>query len=197
MTARTATRTKPREGPAFLAAAVLLVSWALLGLATPVWAESERGLLVSGAIYYHSERIEGESGAGHGSRLVSYIILGYRSGALFAGVLSGMEDDRYRDLKQRSFGPAVGFISPQADLILTYHAYAERETADRTLSGGTGWQFDLAKRFQLTPRFGLGPRLSYRRLTYQKEKVNGVTTTLPQPGELGYFQPLVAFVLLF
>ena len=76
MTARTATRTKPREGPAFMVGAALLVSWALLGLATPVWAESERGSLVTRAIYYRSERIEGESGAGKGSRSAANIILG-------------------------------------------------------------------------------------------------------------------------
>ena len=203
MTARAATRAKPRKGRAFSAGAALLgwtmLGWALLGLTAPApaWAEPERGLLVSGSIYYRSQSIAGGNGAVRGSRLVSNLILGYRSGALFAGVLSGMEDDRFRNVKQRSFGPSAGLLSETVDLILTYHAAAERKTPGRTLSDGTGWQFDLAKRFQLTPSFGLGPRLSFRRLAYEKEEVNGVTTPLPQPVEVKDFQPLFAFVLFF
>lgn len=110
--------------------------------------------------------------------------------------MTGREGDDIAERSRRSYGPAIGYISSAVDLIFTIHAVAEQKEEARTLRGA-GYQFDVGKRFPLTPHFGLGPRLSYKSFRYTHETVDGATSRLREPVTLQIIEPVFALIFEF
>lgn len=103
---------------------------------------------------------------------------------------TSLDESLDETIKNSEFGPTVGWVGGNWKILLTYFTSGTRTddeknadntgavTGDKsmTYSGLSGFQAQLGYSWMLTPRFGLGPSLVYRTLSYSKQsKANHIT----------------------
>jgi hypothetical protein len=124
--------------------------------------------------------------------------LGYlHSSGLFLGGMYSMTNlsDVNDSNKGYAAGPTLGFSHYSGFYALfTYFLVAEQDASPtQTFTDGMGPQLDVGWAFPLTAMFHLGPQISYRSITFDKEDNAGVSTSVEN--KLTYFMP--AIVLWF
>lgn len=79
------------------------------------------------------------------------------------------------NLRGSAIGPSIGLVRDGFSLIATYHIFADQQFnvagVEDKISGGRGFQLDLAWTPEIYPGFGLGPQLTYRTVRFEKRKV--------------------------
>lgn len=154
----------------------------------------KNAIVFSPAIFFRTLETE----AGEDEKLfISGLNLGIKLSAFYLGFLLSQETAEPPNSRQKSYGPSIGLIFSGFDIIVTRHIFSKRDTGTRRLKDGTGFQMDLGRKFMQSPNFGLGPRLSFRRITYQTEEVDGVESELPGGVTVKQFQPTFALIVFF
>lgn len=157
-------------------------------------ADAGNALVFSPAIFYRT--LDSQNGTDE-TLLITDLNLGFKLSALYLGAMLGRESNDPAGSRQKQYGPSIGLIAAGYDFIATYHVFAEREQDGRTLKDGTGVQIDFGRKFMLSPTFGLGPRLSFKRFRFRKESVAGVETEIPGGETVKEFVPTFAAIFFF
>ena len=157
-------------------------------------SDTGNALVFSPAIFYRA--LNNQNGPDE-TLLITDLNLGVKLSALYLGAMLGRESSDPAGSEQKQYGPSIGLIAAGFDFIATYHVFAEKEQDGRTLKDGTGMQIDLGRKFMLSPTFGLGPRLSFKRFRFNKESVAGVETEIPGGETVEEFVPTFAAIFFF
>lgn len=154
----------------------------------------KNALVFSPSIFYRT--LETESGEDE-LLFISGINLGIKFSAFYFGFLLSQESTEPPNSRQKSYGPSIGLIISGYDFIVTRHTFSKRDTGTSRLKDGAGFQIDLGRKFMQSPNFGLGPRLSFRRIKYKTEQVGGVESHIPGGVTVKQFQPTFALIIFF
>lgn len=138
-----------------------------------------------------------------------HITLGYRmNSGLFLG---GQYYSANRDLNTEpgsdiktswtSYGPTIGYMADHFFVMGTYHfaptSTSGTDASKTTYTGGSGYQVDIGYNFVLNESIGIAPQFTYYNVTYTKQSVNGVESTLPGTRKDTDIRPMLAFVFTF
>lgn len=182
-------RTRPLVAPLLVVLLMAACAGNALGQEAP-----KNAIVFSPAIFFRTLETE----AGEDERLfISGLNLGFKFSAFYFGFLLSQESTDPPDSRQKSYGPSIGLIVSGYDIIITRHIFSQRDTGTSRLKDGAGFQIDLGRKFMQSPNFGLGPRLSFRRIEYQTEQVGGVDSKLPGGVTVKQFQPTFALIIFF
>lgn len=143
----------------------------------------------SPTISVHSEKVTDLSPSPLSDQDRRIAVIDFRFGRLFnitasqifLGAIYKFEDETFSEGDMRGFllGPSLGWSKNAMSAMFTYHLMGQRRYSylgsEIKYTNGHGVQLDFAYTPEVLPRFGLGPQISYRSITYDKSQVS----TLP------------------
>ncbi|MBV1908108.1 MAG: hypothetical protein KUG78_02245 [Kangiellaceae bacterium] len=128
------------------------------------------------------------------------IRLGYKYRSYYIGGLYERERINHfegNEDKRDGYGISLGYVIGDLSMMGTYMFKSKFEENSFVLEDGQGVRLDLDYRFMLTNRFGLGPRLTYKNISYNTKKLQPSDIQENQAIRHKVFEPGFSMIYIF